>query len=123
MSRFTFALIALALASPSIAKKPIDIGEQPDWERAKVNAIETVKENLKDEDSAKFQWRGEGWRETKKGWVICGRVNSKNSYGGYAGWQQFKQTYVNRRGTSFEFAPEGLGFNDCNSDLGYRADT
>jgi hypothetical protein len=115
-------LAAALIAGPAIAKKPIDIGPQPDWAKAKVNAIYVVKQNLKDEDSAKFQWRGEGWNQTKKAWVICGRVNSKNSYGGYAGWQQFKMTYVNGTSTGFRFAPEGLGFNECNSDQGYHAD-
>lgn len=39
---------------------------------------------LKDAPSARWQWSGT-WAD---GW-ICGKVNAKNSFGGYTGWQSF----------------------------------
>jgi len=42
---------------------------------------------LKDSDSAEF--RGIEYMRFKSGGFICGEVNSKNSFGGFSGWQHF----------------------------------
>ena len=44
---------------------------------------QAIKSRLKDPDSAKF---GNVW--VKNG-IVCGSVNSKNSYGGYSGFKSF----------------------------------
>lgn len=46
-----------------------------------------VKLKLKDPDAAKFKWV----KLAEKSWYVhyCGMVNSKNSYGGYVGFQPF----------------------------------
>ncbi len=46
-----------------------------------------VKRLLKDSDSAEF--RGIEYMRFKSGGYICGEVNSKNSFGGFSGWQHF----------------------------------
>lgn len=43
-----------------------------------------VKQRLKDPDSAKFQGQFVGLKN-----IPCGEVNSKNSYGGYSGFQRY----------------------------------
>jgi hypothetical protein len=48
-----------------------------------------LKELLKDPDSARFRW------EFTKNGAVCGRVNARNSYGGYAG----EKTYIYVRAT------------------------
>ncbi len=56
-------------------------------------AIErSVKERLKDPDSAKFK-HSKLVQTKKEGNIYCGLVNAKNSFGGYTGFQPF-QTYV-----------------------------
>jgi len=58
-----------------------------DLNSKEIAAIETaVKENLKDPDSAKFNF---GQYLDNKSQVYCGYVNAKNSYGGYTGNQLF----------------------------------
>jgi hypothetical protein len=54
---------------------------------------EAVKATLKDPYSAHFTWPNgfvQGWYKRpfgrkKEGWITCGTVNAKNSYGGYVG--------------------------------------
>ncbi|EPL1356691.1 hypothetical protein [Pseudomonas aeruginosa] len=47
-------------------------------------AVESVKRNLKDPDSAQFRGQFVG-----SSGLPCGEVNSKNSFGGYSGYQRF----------------------------------
>lgn len=52
-------------------------------------SIERVKYHMKDPDSAKFRnvrIQRHGMTEYK---IVCGAVNSKNSYGGYVGFAKF----------------------------------
>lgn len=47
-----------------------------------------LKRNLKDTDSAKF--RDVFLSRDSKGTVwVCGKINAKNSYGGYSGFERF----------------------------------
>lgn len=50
-------------------------------------AQDSVKRGLKDPDSAKFQnLRIANYNNGK---VVCGEINTKNSYGGYVGYERF----------------------------------
>ncbi|MGY8590652.1 hypothetical protein QRO08_15945 [Paracidovorax citrulli] len=57
----------------------------------KINEAELRKEftSLKDPDSAKFRNIKLAKTDTAGAWVMCGEVNAKNSYGGYAGFGRF----------------------------------
>lgn len=56
----------------------------------KAAAQERVKQVLKDPDSAQFRNMYLAVQETPEpSTAVCGEVNSKNSYGGYAGYTQF----------------------------------
>ena len=50
-------------------------------------AREEVKRNLNDSASAEF--RGEKVYRLPDNTVVCGEVNAKNSYGGYAGFSKY----------------------------------
>lgn len=50
-------------------------------------AKEAIKNQLKDPDSAKF--RNVRVSNFNDGQILCGEVNSKNSYGGYVGYRIF----------------------------------
>jgi len=52
-------------------------------------AKEAVTKNLKDPSSADF--RNVRW---VSGGDVCGEVNAKNSFGGYAGFQRFSWTII-----------------------------
>jgi len=69
-------------------------------------ARKQVKSALKDPDSAQFQnIRGYTFSGPGGGYVVCGQVNGRNSFGGYTGFQPFRtnvgsttssgQVYVN----------------------------
>ena len=45
--------------------------------------------NLKDQPSARFRDIKLAPRKDPGAWTICGEVNSKNSYGGYEGFNRF----------------------------------
>ena len=82
-------LIALALAAVAPAPSPY----------AQKAAIELVKAQLKDPDSAKFK----GIKPMGDKGGICGRVNAKNEYGGYTGFAVF---FVNSKGEVAILTPE-----------------
>lgn len=66
------ACLAMAVASGATARE-LSVKEK--------GLIESVaKQQLKDPDSAKFYWQ-----DYRGGDIYCAHVNSKNSYGGYAG--------------------------------------
>lgn len=75
------------------------------------SAQESVKSNLKDPNSAQFQ--NVRIVSFGSGKVICGRVNAKNSYGGYGGFKKFVASPFNavieRKGSEVdEIANTGL---------------
>ena len=89
------ALLVAAFTSPAFAK---------DFTSAQKSKLqETVRQRLLDADSAKFTLP-----PYKGGKVYCGLVNSKNTYGGYAGNAIFQVFVVTP--TLFEFM--GLGTAD-----------
>lgn len=74
----TFLLFAIEGASAAPAKQSKEV------DAAKVQVVKMfIANSLKDPDSAKF-------RGVKMKWgTVCGEVNAKNSYGGYAGYRRF----------------------------------
>ena len=48
-------------------------------------------DNLLDPESARYTW--EVFLRRNKDWIVCGTVNSKNSFGGYAGKHLFFATF------------------------------
>lgn len=70
-----------ALAAPEKKSGAQDQQLQKRIEGAKARVLET----LKDPDSAKFK----EVYVASDGETLCGSVNSKNSYGGYVGFQSF----------------------------------
>ena len=61
--------------------------EQPPYSWLGLMAKDKVKETLKDPKSAQF--KNVMFRNVGNSPVICGEVNSKNSFGGYIGFQRF----------------------------------
>ncbi|HXA23289.1 MAG TPA: hypothetical protein VNW90_13430 [Acetobacteraceae bacterium] len=53
-----------------------------------VDAEESIRAMLKDPDSADFE-HVDTYRTAKGAYVACGRVNAKNGFGGYNGYQRF----------------------------------
>ena len=69
-----------------VAPEPEHVVEQPDPDAViRAAAEDGVRNALKDPDSAKFRQVGV-YRAQK---LVCGQVNSKNSFGGYSGFQDF----------------------------------
>ncbi len=66
-----------------------DTGKQYAWNEL---GKETIKAKLKDGDSAKFKdvfFHTHQLEDGKRMPITCGLVNSKNSFGGYTGYQKF----------------------------------
>lgn len=90
-------VLAAALCATSVAsaKAPdlSNIGPAPDRDAGIAMIESTIREQLKDPDSAKFAWPNgfvAGWYQIPfghryVGWITCGTMNAKNGYGGYAG--------------------------------------
>lgn len=56
-------------------------------EQATEKGMESVKRQLKDPESARFQ--NIQLTDHNGGLVLCGEINAKNSYGGYVGFKRF----------------------------------
>lgn len=82
-----------------------DYGTPISQKDAEIKALNFLKQNLKDPDSAKIEWK-----EIKKGWmreaiiyghkllfgyILEANVNAKNSYGGYIGYKLFTFVFFN----------------------------
>ncbi len=72
------AVAALFLASPPAIARELLAHEKAVIEQ-------TIKDQLKDPDSARFKWADYRTGST----VYCAEVNAKNSYGGYTGFVPF----------------------------------
>ena len=72
-----------------------------------VKAQNDVKQLMKDPDSTNFRNVRE-ITNTLGNKVLCGQINSKNSYGGYVGFMPFS------------YSPDGLNIVDLNSRSGYQ---
>jgi len=83
MRRHIAQILLLSLfATESVSAAPAKPSNEVD--AAKVQVVKMfITNGLKDPDSAKF-------RGLKMKWgTVCGEVNAKNSYGGYAGFRRF----------------------------------
>jgi len=75
-------------------------GEQPDQAKAEESAKAFFETRLKDPESARYQFNPvyKGWMYSNRfegsifyaGYILQAQVNSKNSYGGYAGWTTYR---------------------------------
>ena len=80
-------LIVLALSILVLA------GCKPGEEKAIDIAKKEVAADMKDPDSAKFRYLRfvkAGEKDGLVGGFVCGEINSKNSYGAYAGYSKFQ---------------------------------
>lgn len=91
-----FLLLAGCATAPShdelVAATEAD--PNPPEREAGIAMIESaIRAQLKDPESARFEWPNgfvHGWYQVPFGqryigWITCGRVNAKNSFGGYVG--------------------------------------
>lgn len=62
---------------------------------------EAVRNDLKDPESARFKPPMIAFRDDNGDIAACGSVNSKNSYGGYVGFQPFRAFIAERKGGYF----------------------
>lgn len=80
-----FGLVSVAYAGPQDAYDKTTDGKKIGWMQ---KGMEAAKAKLKDPSSAQF--RGVYFNQGADGIpMTCGEVNSKNSFGGYGGFQKF----------------------------------
>lgn len=99
MAFVAFAVLLTSCATVGIVNwAEEDPGPVPNYETAKVQAVDAVKYRLKDPESAKFRnftpffkmfysYGLTGGDEPL--WTLCVQVNSRNSFGGYTGYDWF----------------------------------
>lgn len=88
----------LSLAALSACSTPVGVAPTALSQTDEVNARSAVKAALKDPYSAQFG-AFSAFQLDNGDRVYCGKVNAKNSYGGYIGYQTF---FVRKRGNSIE---------------------
>lgn len=87
------AFLGAAIATPAFAQSVPDETDRPNPVVALPMIEASIRGLLKDPESARFTWpNGFVWGSYKPfmgrrayGWITCGTVNAKNSFGGYAG--------------------------------------
>jgi len=85
----------------AIAQAPPKVNE-----RALRAALE---ETLKDSESARFRQIKHKPSGSRGIWTICGEVNAKNGYGGYAGYEPFVGTAAKETSAPVEYLILGVG--------------
>jgi hypothetical protein len=96
MRKLTYmsTVLLLGCAAPQAMSLPAaDIGPAPARATGSALIEAASRSTLKDPDSAQFTWPNgfvQGWYrplfgKRYEGWITCGTVNAKNSYGGYIG--------------------------------------
>jgi hypothetical protein len=99
--RLVSVLAGLALLSLSVAAQ-----QAPELNEKLLQ--EAFQGTLKDADSAKF--RAIRYKmDAPEGWTMCGEVNAKNSYGGYAGFQPFYVMVFKLAAEPVEYSVVGMG--------------
>jgi hypothetical protein len=78
------ALIGLLVGAGSVSA---EVREFTPAEKAMIAAVVTA--DLKDPDSAQFQWPAIDFGQHVF-YSYCGKVNAKNSFGGYTGYKTFQ---------------------------------
>lgn len=105
---FRGIILGLALTLGGCATPPPTVdeqqnayyGEQPDYQWAKAEARELVKDYLKDAESARYEWldlergyiqhHGADGSGIEYGYVLNAKINAKNSFGAYAGFRNYR---------------------------------
>ena len=99
-----------------------DYGSHISQDEAEAKAIEYLRERLKDPPTATYQWDPlyKSWLteaplaggKNRFGYRLDGKVNSKNSTGGFTGFLQYWFVFYNGEIVSvYGKAPSGFGFN------------
>lgn len=89
------AMTPLGMPAVAFAQQPlaqsVDIGDEPTFERIKMEVEKRTADLLIDPESARFKYPymtiAERGPKRISGWTTCAMVNSKNSMGGYGGYQ------------------------------------
>ena len=101
------ALVALFGLSACYSATAADFTQVELPSRITAAAKQQVSYTLKDPDSAQFRnVRGFAFSGPGGGYVVCGEVNGRNSFGGYAGFQPFRTNVGNAQ------APGNVYVND-----------
>ncbi len=98
---FACVLLGGCVTGPSAEQLAnADYGEPISEQEARAKAERWVRSILKDPESARFQWDrfGQGWVSNgllngggyTYGYLLLGRVNARNSFGGYTGDRNYK---------------------------------
>lgn len=77
------------------ASEPADAADEIAQQRLVDRTVTEMRLTLKDAQSARFIdvfFRSGVGRDNRKRWTVCGKINSKNSYGAYTGFQTFLAT-------------------------------
>lgn len=85
------ALSAVALSSCGDGNSSAASSEPSETEmmsRYQVMAKDKLEESLRDPGSAKYEDVA-AYRVSSGGFVFCGRINAKNGFGGYTGFERF----------------------------------
>jgi len=100
--RFILSLAGLVLFSSVAMAQPA-----PELNEALLRAA--FAPTLKDADSARF--RAIQYKPEKEAgvWAMCGEVNAKNSYGGYAGFSPFLALVLKKEQGPLTYVPMGTG--------------
>lgn len=120
MKKLLFTVSALlfiggCVSEPAAPVKPAPRTSQPDFvfsspEQATEKAKESVRYVLKDASSAEFRNVRAYSRPTSGVYVVCGEVNSKNSYGAMAGFSTFvsSPSFANSKPTIITASSDSL---------------
>lgn len=109
--KLTIALMIAALAAPALAAAE----KKPAMDPEIVNAQAAVRMQLKDPESARFQNVRRKILVGNDGVsrdVVCGQVNAKNGFGGYAGNDWFFYNIAAKRATILNGMPPAKGACD-----------
>lgn len=106
---------------------PILVACKPTNEKAIEIAQKEVSQDMKDPDSTKFRFtRVVKTKENSDGtilYLVCGQVNSKNSYGAYAGYHSFmidislKSKGMLSKGVNYNVGNKQLSADNEGSDI------
>ncbi len=102
-------LVALVLAASSAQARDLT-----DVEKGAI--ADSIKRDLKDPDSAQFKWMP--YREDH-GTGYCGMINSKNSYGGYTGFQPYNAVLILKDGVAVSAVIITVGGSDTETKVAY----
>ncbi len=112
MERIVLRIARSAAIGAAISLSGTPVFAAPNAAESKyIHAVEeAVRYHLKDPESARFRNVRAKIRNAKIGdGVVCGEVNSKNSYGGYIGFKRFYGMKKNEFNDDYDASIEGEG--------------